>query len=164
MRPGAAVLGVAMVVMAVVMGPEPCHGVQMQYHLPQLLRSHAHFQPLILQQDSGPLWFTQTLDHFNPQDYRTFQQRYYESVDYFVDPNGPIFLDICGEYRCRGIRDSFYLTLAEEMEAAYVTLEHRYYGDSIPGQDLSTENLAYLSTGEALYDLANFRNYYQVCM
>ncbi|KAI5072572.1 hypothetical protein GOP47_0012678, partial [Adiantum capillus-veneris] len=49
-----------------------------------------------------------------------------------------------------------------EIKAIYATLEHRYYGQSIPGLDSSTKNLVYLSTGQALYDLANFRNYYQV--
>lgn len=163
MRPGGALAPfvnalLAVLLMVVMVAPHACLGV-MHYHMHKL---HTEtLRPILLQQDGPQLWFTQTLDHFNPQDNRTFQQRYYELIDNFVDPHGPIFLDICGEAECSGIFDSFYLALAEEVKAAYVSLEHRYYGKSIPGSDLSTQNLAYLSTGQALYDLASFRDYYQ---
>lgn len=53
--------------------------------------------------------------------------------------------------------------LAEEFGAALVTLEHRYYGESSPFSELTTNNLKYLSTNQALFDLAVFRNFYQVC-
>ncbi|CAJ2635715.1 unnamed protein product [Trifolium pratense] len=43
------------------------------------------------------LWFNQTLDHFSPYDHREFQQRYYEFLDYFRSPDGPIFLGLLGE-------------------------------------------------------------------
>lgn len=42
-----------------------------------------------------------------------------------------------------------------------VTLEHRYYGQSSPFRSLTTKNLQYLSSNQALYDLAVFRQYYQ---
>lgn len=42
-----------------------------------------------------------------------------------------------------------------------VSLEHRYYGKSSPFNSLKTENLRYLSSKQALYDLAVFRQYYQ---
>jgi hypothetical protein len=35
-------------------------------------------------------WFDQKVDHFNPQDSRTFKQRYYANNTFF-DGNGPIF-------------------------------------------------------------------------
>ena len=38
-------------------------------------------------------------------------------------------------------------------------LEHRFYGKSRPTPDLSTENLQYLSSEQALADLAQFRNF-----
>jgi len=43
-----------------------------------------------------------------------------------------------------------------------VSLEHRYYGKSTPFDTFSTENLKYLSSKQALFDLAVFRQYYQV--
>jgi hypothetical protein len=37
-----------------------------------------------------------------------------------------------------------------------VTLEHRYYGASVPVDSLTTENLRWLSSKQAIYDLARF--------
>ncbi|KAK4262095.1 hypothetical protein QN277_027702 [Acacia crassicarpa] len=106
-------------------------------------------------------WFNQTLDHFSPYDHRQFQQRYYEFLDYFRIPDGPIFLVICGEYTCSGISNDYIGVLAKKFGAAVVSLEHRYYGKSSPFKSLSTENLRHLSSKQALFDLAVFRQYYQ---
>ncbi|XP_009780122.1 probable serine protease EDA2 isoform X3 [Nicotiana sylvestris] len=106
-------------------------------------------------------WFNQTLDHFSPYDHRTFGQRYYEFLDYFRSPDGPIFLKICGESACNGIPNDYLSVLAKKFGAAVVTLEHRYYGKSSPFKSLTTGNLKYLSSKQALFDLAAFRNFYQ---
>ncbi|XP_043714002.1 probable serine protease EDA2 [Telopea speciosissima] len=107
------------------------------------------------------LWFNQTLDHFSPYDHRQFRQRYYEFFDYFQAPDGPIFLKICGEASCDGISNDYISVLAKKFGAAVLSLEHRYYGKSSPFNSLSTENLRYLSSKQALFDLADFRQYYQ---
>lgn len=52
--------------------------------------------------------------------------------------------------------------LAEKFGAAIVSIEHRYYGKSTPYKELTTENLKYLSSKQAIFDLAVFRQYYQV--
>lgn len=103
----------------------------------------------------------QRVDHFSPTDHRQFKQRYYEYLDHFVDPSGPIFLKICGEATCSGIVNDYTSVLAKKFGAALVSLEHRYYGKSSPFQLLTTENLRYLSSKQALFDLAVFRQYYQ---
>lgn len=41
------------------------------------------------------------------QDHHKFQQRYYEFLDYFRVPDGPIFLKICGESSCDGIANDY---------------------------------------------------------
>lgn len=41
------------------------------------------------------------------QDHRKFAQRYYEYTDNFRIPDGPIFLQICGESACRGIVNDY---------------------------------------------------------
>lgn len=41
------------------------------------------------------------------QDHRQFRQRYYEFLDYFRIPDGPIFLVIGGEGTCRGISNNY---------------------------------------------------------
>ncbi|PKU84916.1 putative serine protease EDA2 [Dendrobium catenatum] len=107
-------------------------------------------------------WFDQTLDHFSPTDHRQFKQRYYEFLDYYDVSNGPIFLKICGESTCPGIVNDYTSVLAEKFGAALVSLEHRYYGMSSPFKLTITENLRYLSSKQALFDLAVFRQYYQV--
>ncbi|KAL6518490.1 putative serine protease eda2 [Orobanche gracilis] len=105
-------------------------------------------------------WLNQTLDHFSPYDHCQFKQRYYEYLDHFR-PGGPIFLLICGESACDGIVNDYMGVLAKKFGAAVVSLEHRYYGKSSPFQSLTTENLRYLSSKQALFDLAVFRQYYQ---
>lgn len=108
------------------------------------------------------LWFnTQTLDHYSPTDRRQFRQRYYEFLDHFRVPDGPIFLKICGEASCTGIPNDYTAVLAKKFGAALVSLEHRYYGKSSPFKSLATANLRYLSSKQALFDLAVFRQYYQ---
>ncbi|XP_047310453.1 probable serine protease EDA2 [Impatiens glandulifera] len=107
------------------------------------------------------LWFNQTLDHFSPYDHRRFSQRYYEFLDNFALPDGPIFLKICGEAACNGISNDYLSVLAKKFGAAVVSLEHRYYGKSSPFNSQKTENLKYLSSKQALSDLAAFRQYYQ---
>uniref|UniRef100_A0A0E0EZU2 Uncharacterized protein n=1 Tax=Oryza meridionalis TaxID=40149 RepID=A0A0E0EZU2_9ORYZ len=106
-------------------------------------------------------WMDQTLDHFNPTDHRQFKQRYYEFLDYYRAPKGPIFLYICGESSCNGIPNSYLAVMAKKFGAAVVSPEHRYYGKSSPFESLTTENLRFLSSKQALFDLAVFRQYYQ---
>lgn len=108
-----------------------------------------------------PLWLNQTLDHFAPENSPKFAQRYFEFLDYFDAPHGPIFLIICGENICGGILNDYIAVLGKRFGAALVTLEHRYYGYSYPFSNLATENLKYLTSKQALFDLATFRNYYQ---
>lgn len=110
---------------------------------------------------SEEFWFDQTLDHFSPFDHRQFKQRYYEFLDHFRPPDGPIFLKICGESSCNGIANDYISVLAKKFGAAVVSLEHRYYGKSVPFKSLETENLKYLSSKQALFDLAAFRQFYQ---
>ncbi|XP_048530658.1 probable serine protease EDA2 isoform X1 [Triticum urartu] len=106
-------------------------------------------------------WMSQTLDHFSPTDHRQFKQRYYEFLDYHRAPNGPVFLNICGEASCSGISNNYLAVMAKKFGAALVSPEHRYYGKSSPFEDLTTENLRFLSSKQALSDLAVFRQYYQ---
>ena len=46
--------------------------------------------------------------------------------------------------------------LAEATHGIGVVMEHRYYGQSFPAEDLSTENLRFLTTEQALADSAYF--------
>lgn len=103
------------------------------------------------------LWFTQPLDHFNPQDDRTWQQQYLVNSSFFAQ-GGPIFFQVGGE---APITEEYVSSFAMSKYAAtysalQVTLEHRFYGSSMPLPDFSTKNLAYLSIEQALADAADF--------
>jgi len=102
-------------------------------------------------------YFTQRLDHFNAQDRRTWKQRYFVNST-FWDGTGPIFLQIGGE----GAISAGYVVFlqmanyAKVYGALMLALEHRFYGASQPFANLSTENLRYLSSQQALADAATF--------
>ncbi len=90
--------------------------------------------------------FRQKLDHFNFLDTRLYEQRFWTSEQYW-DGTGPIFIYICGEYRC-SVPDTrlFPFMVGAEHNARFVVLEHRFYGDSQPFDDWSLENMAYLNS------------------
>lgn len=73
--------------------------------------------------------------------------------------NGPVFFEIGGEGPAEGTDRGFIRTLAKTYKALLVTLEHRFYGVSVPSGGLSTSNLKYLSSQQALADVASVINY-----
>lgn len=103
-------------------------------------------------------WFIQKLDHFNGADRRVWKQRYFVN-DAFYKAGGPVFLMIGGEGTANPawMQYGAWLTYAEKLGAFCLLLEHRFYGKSHPTTDLSTENLRFLSSRQALADLAHFR-------
>jgi hypothetical protein len=102
-------------------------------------------------------WYTQKLDHFNPQNNATWQQRYYDINQYWDPQTGPLFLYICGEGTCRQPGDtSFVVNMAKRFKGRVLALEHRFYGMSQPTVDWATENLRYLTPDLGLADLAQF--------
>ncbi|KAM4566757.1 thymus-specific serine protease [Odontesthes bonariensis] len=107
---------------------------------------------------SEELWFTQNLDHFNGADSRVWKQRYFVN-EAFYKPGGPVFLMIGGEGPANPawMQNGTWLTYAAKLGALCLMLEHRFYGKSHPTKDLSTDNLRFLSSRQALADLAHFR-------
>ncbi|XP_066455073.1 putative serine protease K12H4.7 [Eleutherodactylus coqui] len=103
-------------------------------------------------------WFTQRLDHYNGADTRAWQQRYFMN-DSFTQSGGPVFLMIGGEGAANPawMTQGTWITYAEKMGALCLLLEHRFYGKSHPTEDMSVENLRYLSSQQALADLAHFQ-------
>lgn len=100
--------------------------------------------------------FTNLVDHFNYLDDRTYQQRYWKSDQYW-DGKGPIFIYICGEYRCTVPDTRLYpFMVGSQYNAQFMVLEHRFYGDSQPFDDWSLDSLRYLSSEQGLADLAYF--------
>lgn len=126
-----------------------------------LLRNHGlkepkgHFRPEHL---PPPKWFEQKLDHFNPADTRTWKQKYFVNST-FYKPGGPVFLQIGGEGPAspKWMIQGEWIEFAKIFHAYCIQIEHRYYGDSHPTKNVSVENLRYLTSEQALRDLANFR-------
>ncbi|OAD55889.1 Putative serine protease K12H4.7 [Eufriesea mexicana] len=98
-------------------------------------------------------WFTQFLDHYNPTDAR----RYFVNGEYYKK-GGPVFLMISGEgaATAKWMVEGQWIEYAKHFGALCFQVEHRYYGKSHPTSDLSVKNLIYLSSQQALADLAYF--------
>jgi hypothetical protein len=128
-------------------------------------------------EDVQELHFTQRLDHFDPLNLGTYQQRYFYSdryVDSTIGSTAVTFLCVGGEgpgFDKSVLVDSVHCTgdmiaLAQKLFHNYqisvhmYALEHRYYGESYPEfgdqSPAATHNLKYLSSKQALEDLAHF--------
>lgn len=103
------------------------------------------------------MWFQQNLDHFDPTNMQTWQQRYFKNAENYKH-GGPIFLMIGGEgeANAKWMLEGQWIEYAKQYQAMCFQLEHRYYGKSHPTADLSVKNLKYLSSEQALADLAYF--------
>jgi len=105
-------------------------------------------------------WFDNKIDHFNLADQRTWKQKYYVNDTFWGGAGYPIFLMLGGEgpvgSSCVGGRFIF-ADWAAQFKALAICIEHRFYGKSIPTADVSTANLKYLSSQQALADYAYFR-------
>ncbi|XP_071951761.1 putative serine protease F56F10.1 [Antedon mediterranea] len=116
--------------------------------------------PIISHHDVLPpeQWFEQKLDHFDPTDTNTWKQRYFVN-DTFFKEGGPVFLMIGGEGKANAawMITGTWIEFAKTYNALCLMLEHRFYGDSHPTSDLSVQNLRFLSSEQALADLAYFR-------
>ena len=87
------------------------------------------------------------------------------SLRYFFDAShykkgGPVIVLESGEDdatdRLPYLQKGIVAKLAQATNGVGVILEHRYYGTSFPTPDLSTENLRFLTTAQALADTAYF--------
>lgn len=130
----------------------------------------------VLSQSEPEYYLEQSLDHFDPlnevsEDFSgfellfckaKFQQRYFVFDKYRANDitSDTVLLYICGEAMCSGTPQNYAINYTKELQAQLVTVEHRYYGKSIPVPTLSTLNLKYLTTQQALADLAHFVEYY----
>ncbi|GAB1311468.1 hypothetical protein MFIFM68171_01678 [Madurella fahalii] len=105
------------------------------------------------------------IDHFHndslyePHSNNTFGLRYWFDPSHYKK-GGPIIVLQSGETSGVGrlpfLQKGIVAKLAQATNGLGVILEHRYYGESRPTPDFSTENLRFLTTDQALADMAYF--------
>ena len=109
----------------------------------------------------GNATFEQQLDHNDP-DAGTFSQWYMYDTSFWNCPGSPVVFFTPGEVNASAYTS--YLStnrttgvLAQEIGAAIIVFEHRYWGYSSPvGNELTTENMVHLTLENAIYDMTNF--------
>ncbi|XP_034486004.1 thymus-specific serine protease [Drosophila innubila] len=107
-------------------------------------------------------WITQPLDHFDESNKATYKMRYLVN-DEFQTEGSPIFIFLGGEWEAQPsmISAGHWYDMAKEHKGLLIYTEHRYYGESVPTDTMSTENLKYLHVKQALADVANFIKTYK---
>ncbi|WP_333663268.1 S28 family serine protease [Legionella steelei] len=117
--------------------------------------------PLLAEKTIRLTYFKQLIDHNDPAA-GTFSQRYYIDESYGATDDSPVFFYICGEAACtKRALNGAIRNYAQKFHAKLVALEHRYYGESLPFNSLSTQNLRFLTTEAALDDLAYFQRHFK---
>ncbi|KAK1819439.1 hypothetical protein LTR12_006140 [Friedmanniomyces endolithicus] len=109
--------------------------------------------------------FSTPIDHFHnesmyePHSNGSYPMRYWFDATYYK-PGGPVIILQAGEAPATGrlpiLQKGILHQLAIATHGIAVVMEHRYYGTSMPTPDLSTENLRFLTTQQALADAAYF--------
>ncbi|XP_059806855.1 thymus-specific serine protease [Hypanus sabinus] len=101
-------------------------------------------------------FFQQPLDHFNRRNNATYKQRYWVNTELWEPKEGPVFLYIGGEGALTvfSVLAGEHVELARKYRALLVSAEHRFYGASINPDGLAEQNLQFLSSQQALADLA----------
>ncbi|KAI1437330.1 serine carboxypeptidase S28-domain-containing protein [Xylaria sp. CBS 124048] len=112
---------------------------------------------------SGWGTFDQLLDHSNPA-LGTFKQRYWYSTQFWKGPGSPIIFVNPGEQAADGFNTTYFTSarltgkFAQEMGGAVIIMEHRYWGQSSPFEELTVENLQYLTLENSIKDNSYFAN------
>ncbi|KAG6830564.1 hypothetical protein H0H92_016015 [Tricholoma furcatifolium] len=106
-------------------------------------------------------WFEQPLDHFAKESNQTFLQRYWVNDRHYVPGSGaPVIVldggETSGEDRLTFLDTGIVEILTKATGGVGVVLEHRYYGDSMPVNNLTTDSLRWLDNEQSAADSANF--------
>ncbi|GMR33726.1 hypothetical protein PMAYCL1PPCAC_03921, partial [Pristionchus mayeri] len=151
-----AVLALASVAFAVppMLGGRPMGGFTSYLH------QNVDTSVLVNDVNHGTKTLTQKQDHFDASNKKTWQQQYFYNTAHASDDSAVNMLYINGENvaMLSSITDESYsyVVYAKMLNATIYGLEHRYYGGSHPTEDLSTANLKFLSSRQAVEDIAEF--------
>jgi hypothetical protein len=126
--------------------------------IPERARGGSAYGPSFLKAAAKAKTWQAPVDHFS-KDNASFAQRYYVD-DQFWNGDGPVFFEIGGEGTLAGPPGGYVAQLGAQYKALLISLEHRFYGESIPNDSHATENLKYLTVEQALADLNAFTAFY----
>ncbi|KAH9480734.1 putative extracellular serine carboxypeptidase [Psilocybe cubensis] len=106
-------------------------------------------------------WFRQPLDHFDSKSRAFFHQRYWVSTRHYKPRKGaPVIVldggETSGENRLPFLDTGIVEILTRATGGVGVILEHRYYGESVPVTNFSTDALRFLNNEQSAADSANF--------
>lgn len=108
---------------------------------------------------SVPIDFFHNDTRYEPHSNGSFNLRYWFDDTYY-EPGGPVFVLLGGETDGAGrlpfLQKGIVHQVIKATKGLGVILEHRYYGTSFPVDDLTTENLRFLSTEQALAEVDYF--------
>ncbi|KAF2678920.1 hypothetical protein K458DRAFT_408608 [Lentithecium fluviatile CBS 122367] len=108
---------------------------------------------------STPIDFFPYEPRYEPHSNGTFNLRYWFDAQYYK-AGGPVFVLLSGETDGTGrlpfLQKGIVNQVAKATNGIGVILEHRYYGTSHPFSNVSTENLRFLSTEQALAEINYF--------
>lgn len=78
-------------------------------------------------------YLDQRVDNFDPQNYGTYQQAYFEN-DQFFEADGPLFMFIGGEWNIspNSVLAGHMFDMAAQHNGSLFYPEHRFYGGSFP--------------------------------
>ncbi|GAB1316460.1 hypothetical protein MFIFM68171_06670 [Madurella fahalii] len=105
--------------------------------------------------------FDQLINHSNPS-LGTFKQRYWYGTEFWNGPGSPVYLVNPGEQSATNFNLTWMGTerlsglLAQNTGGAVVVVEHRYWGQSSPYDNLTVENLQHLTLDNSLKDMTYF--------
>ncbi|XP_002738015.1 thymus-specific serine protease-like [Saccoglossus kowalevskii] len=138
-----------------------------QYKKKRFLKNKLRWQKVfspnshLMYSEFEDLYLEQPLDHFDPLVTDIYEQRYWVNPTYWNKENGPVFLFIGGEgaLGAYDVEEGEHVDLAKKYGALIFAVEHRFYGASINKDGLKLEYLQYLSSQQALADLASFHRF-----
>jgi len=90
-----------------------------------------HHQRLGFSPNASANWFAQLIDHENPS-LGTFQDKFYYDTT-FWDGTGPCMFYMNGEGPLNSAVGGYMADIAKNLSACTLSIEHRYYGESLPG-------------------------------
>ncbi|OAA57779.1 Peptidase S28 [Cordyceps fumosorosea ARSEF 2679] len=104
--------------------------------------------------------FDQLIDHDDPS-LGTFKQRYWVNNEFYAGQGAPIVVNAPGENAADymvwyGTNWTLPGTFAQKIKGAAIVMEHRYWGDSLPFDKMTTKNLRYLTLDNAMRDIIYF--------